>query len=239
MKKSLFLAFVAFALWSCGDSSNDLDATDDTRHDEEYLETGAILSDYFITNYLVASKVEVKEKGGEFYLEVSGDRYYTYKDHPTYEKAKKFAELYGDTSFKGYIIPGSCHPLAYPIDKMTISCGNDYDAEHPAGEPLDDIVKLEFETFYEYVKNGYELPSDIPREITKNGDTVMHLMNFEDINADVATLVNLKPFKAQMINVTPLLHFASEPETPGEYTFTLEMTTNGETFTTEFTHTFE
>ena len=83
------------------------------------------------------------------------------------------------------------------------------------------------------------MTSDIPSDITKNGDTVMHLMNFEDINADVATLVNLEPFKAQMINVTPLIHFASQPAEPGEYTFTLEMTTNGETLTTEFTHTFE
>jgi hypothetical protein len=35
------------------------------------------------------------------------------------------------------------------------------------------------------------------------------------------------------------IEFASQPAEPGEYTFTLEVTTNGETFQTEFTHTFE
>ena len=244
MKKFLFLAFVAFALCSCGDSSNAIDeitdnTTDDTHNDEQIQYVENEVSNYFIQKYLIPSEIEVKCVEGILYLDVRGYKYYTFKGHPTFEKAKEFAEFYGDTFFNRAIIPGGKSCLAYPINKITICCDKEFDAEHPKGRPLDDIVNLEFETVYEYIKNGYRLPAEIPNENRRGNDTVAHLLCFKNITAEVATLVNIFPFNGQMINVTPLIYFASQPETSGEYTFTLEMIINGETFKTEFSYTFE
>lgn len=243
MKKIIFLTILAFSLFGCSgsnDSTNDIDKAGGTRNDEETPLGDYDVYQYFIQEYIVPSKVEIKAGPGGLYLDVSGESLYTtMKDHPTFERAKELAEFYGDTSFNRENSPFANSPLAYPIDKITISCDADFDAEHPAGKPLDDVVQLEFMTFYEYINNGYELPADIPSGNRYGNDKVIHLLNFEDINAEVATLVNLLPFSVQWINVTPLIHFASKPETLGEYNFVLEMTTNGKTLKTTFTHTFE
>ena len=240
MKKIFLITILAFTLWGCGDTSNAIDdSKDDNSHDEENFDTGTYPISYFITDYCVPSNIEVKNISGVLNLIIKGEVYSTYKGHSTYEKAKEFAEFYGDISYSGFATPGMTESLAYPIDKITLSSVDDFDAEHPAGKPLDDIVKLEYETFYEYIKNGYKLPDGTPRENNKNGWELVRTLYFENINAEVATLVHLDPFVAQLINVTPLIHFASKPKTPGEYTFTLEMTINGEVLKSEFTHTFE
>lgn len=245
MKKLFFAAIAVLTLWGCGDSSKDTDITD-TDVTDETVNWGDIpdgendVYQYFIQEFIVPSKVEVKKPASELYLDVSGDSFYTTKkDHPSFKKAKELAEFYGDTSYNRENLPFANSPLAYPIDKITICCDKDFDTEHPAGKPLDDVVKLEFETFYEYVKNGYEIPADIPYKNRKGNEKVAHLLNFEDINAEVATLVEIFPFNGQMIKVTPIIHFASAPAEPGEYNFVLETTINGKVFKSEFAYTFE
>ena len=230
MKKYLFMALAAFALCGCGDSSITIDettdnTTDDTHHDEEFLDTGLSPSSHFITDYCVPSEIKVNNINGTLNLVIKGESFGSFR-----EEGKEFAEFYGDTSYKGSTFPGMSSSLAYPIDKITITCDADFDAEHPSGEPLDNIVKLEFHSYYEYIRNGYKFPE---------GTSSYYLLNFCDIDAKVATLVKLKPFVLHLVNVTPLIYFASQPETPGEYTFTLEMIINGETFKTEFSYTFE
>lgn len=225
MKKYLILAILTFALCGCSDSSNDIDKTNDTRHDEENLDTGVFPSSHFITSYRVPSKIEVKNISGTLNLIIHGEAYGPHSD-----EGKEFAEFYGDTSYDGCTFPGMSSSLAYPIDKITISCDTDFDAEHPAGEPLDDMVKLEFHSYYEYIKNGYKYP---------DGTSSYFLLNFCDIDAKVATLVKLEPFIAQLINVTPLIFFTATPAELGEYTFTLATEINGEVFKTSFAYTFE
>ena len=241
MKKILFLAFVAFALCGCGDTSNTLeDKTDDTRHNEEIIETGVWASSFFVTEFVVPSKVEVAYDAGQHWLKITGDEYITLdKNAQSFKQAVEFAELYGDTSYTGCVHPGLNRALAYPIDDITIYCEKDFDAEHPAGEPLDDVVKLEFKSFYEFIKNGYQYPKDISLGTPDNEGAIDYTLSLGDIDATLATLVHIHPFRSQLINVTPLLHFASQPAEAGEYAFTLAVEINGETFETTFTHTFE
>ena len=82
MRKYLFLAFIAFVLCGCSESSGILeDKTDETRKDEnkEYPdETGTWVTSHFITEYLVASEIAVENKNGTLCLKVLGDEYYTH-----------------------------------------------------------------------------------------------------------------------------------------------------------------
>ncbi len=254
MRKLLFLAFIAFALCGCGDSlgalDNTTDKTDETRKDENKddnvevpaEETGMWESSFFVTEFVVPSKIEVARNAGQHWLKITGVEYITYlrdKTSQSYKKAMEFAEFYSDTSYTGGIYPGLNRALAYPIEDITIYCEKDFDVEHPAGEPLDDVVKLEFKSFYEFIKNGYKYPENIPLGTSDKEGGIDYKLCLGDIDASLATLVHIHPFRSQLGGTTPLIHFASQPAEPGEYTFTLEMTTNGETLKTEFTHTFE
>ena len=241
MKRLFFAAIAVLALWGCGDSST-LNTEDDTRHDEEVLDTGVFPSDYFITEYIVPSKIEVKDFSGKLCLAVSGSQYRTCvedenKDTPNFKKAMEFAEFYGDTSYEGSVYPGMSKSLAYPIEKITISCYENFDAEHPAGEPLDDIVKLEYKTFYEYVKNGYKNQETTPVGVPDGWGEIDKFLCFNTIKTDYATLVFLHSTNATI--ALPIIRFASAPTEPGEYYFVLETTINGEVFKSEFAYTFE
>ena len=70
--------------------------------------------------------------------------------------------------------------------------------------------------------------------------TTILSINFDDVNADRTKLM-CAHFLTSKISPSYVaeIEFLSQPAELGEYTFTLEMTTNGETLKTEFTHTFE
>lgn len=227
MRKLLFLAFVAFALCGCKEDSP-----------SEILETGTIPSPHYITEYLVASKidVEVNKDSGKLCLKVSGDEYTTWHKNNISEEALYFIELYNDKSYYGSVHPGMTPALAYPLDKITIYCDKDFDAEHPAGTPLDKIALLYFNTFYPYIEGGYKSLGSYDYY----DDRVWRIMNFTQINADRTKLM-CAHFLTSKISPSYVaeIEFLSQPAEPGEYNFTLEMTTNGETLKTEFTHTFE
>ena len=227
MRKLLFLAFIAFTLCGCKEDSP-----------SEILETGTIPSPHYITEYLVASKidVEVNKDSGKLCLKVSGDEYTTWHKNNISEEALYFIELYNDKSYYGSVHPGMTPALAYPLDKITIYCDKDFDAEHPAGTPLDKIALLYFNTFYPYIEGGYKSLGSYDYY----DDRVWRIMNFTQINADRTKLM-CAHFLTSKISPSYVaeIEFLSQPAEPGEYTFTLEMTTNGETLKTEFTHTFE
>lgn len=247
MKKYLFLAFIAFVLCGCSESSGILeDKTDETRKDDNKddnvevpaEETGTWVTSHFITEYLVASEIAVENKNGTLCLKVLGDEYYTHYPSDISKEALELANMYNDNSYTGGIHPGAHPALAYPLDKITICCDKDFDAEHPAGESLDDIAQLGFCSFYPFVENGYNY-FPMPDDWWYN-DRVRYTMPFASVNAEVTKLL-WAYFLTSKISPSYVakIDFVSQPETPGEYAFALEMTTNGETLKTEFTHTFE
>ena len=234
MKKFLFMAFAAIALWGCGDSSS-FDTTDDTRNPDENLETGMWPSPHYITEYIAPSKVEVVSESGSLYLLFTGERYETSNGERSknYAKAKPFIEFYGDTSYQGVVSPGAATALAYPIDKITISCEKDFDAEHPAGEPLDDVVKLDYTSFYNFVKGGYVYDfNKIPY------DADFYSCTFDNVTADVTHLMQARTY-GSYYGDRPVVVFASAPAESGKYNFTLETTINGKVYKSEFSHKFE
>ena len=223
MRKILFLAFVAIAFCSCAEK----DASD----------AGGSKSSHFITEYFVPTSVNVSANSiGDLFLCADGEIYKTWgdKNSEEYKKAKYFCDLYNDNSYKGSGYPGLTAALAYPIENLTICCATDFDAKHPAGEPLDDIVELDFQTYYDYVKSGYTSYKDNPDWMSSR---VEHfILSFDKVSADITKLVRIGLGASGYFSG---FKFTSTPEKAGEYTFTIEMTTNGETFETTFTHTFE
>ena len=223
MKKIVYIMLIASLLFSCSE--------------KESSDADVIKSSHFITEFIVPTGVKTKTNSvGDLFLCADGEIYKTWgnKDSEEYKKAKYFCDLYNDNSYKGSGYPGLTAALAYPIENLTICCATDFDANHPAGEPLDDIVELDFQTYYDYVKSGYTSYKDSPIWEQR---IVEHLvLSFDKVKTDITKLVSVGSPSSLSFSS---FKFTSTPEKLGEYTFTIEMTTNGETFTTEFTHTFE
>ena len=239
MRKLLFMAFAAIALWGCGDASNDIEITDNTRNETEILwgSSGERLweSSHFITEYVVPTNIKaICNVPGNIYIKATGDVYKTYrgKDYKDYNKALYFAKKYGDISYKGKVSEGQHTALAYPIEKITIWCDEDFDAEHPAGEPLDDIVNLKYTTFHKFIESGYKSTFDNPMWLDPEEE--VFLLPFSSINADITKLIGSNLANYGIGNIK----FISNPEELGEYTFTLEVTIKGEVFKHTFNFTF-
>lgn len=231
MRKLLFAVITVLTLYSCSDS-NSLEIYNDTRKPIEEWDGESQMSNHYITEYLVLDEIKVVHAyDGAIALALIGDEYATYfgKNYKHYEFVEGLSELYGDTSYIGYPAKGNNVALAYPVDKMTIFCDRDFDAEHPVGKPLDDVVTLDFCSHYNFIKSGYKKNASNKQHLQ---DVDCYTMHLDKINADVATLLAMQRSYMHF-------NFTSAPAEPGEYNFTLEVTTNGETFTTEFTHTFE
>lgn len=236
MKKFLFIILATFIFCGCADKSSSLETDENTRNEQEDADTGMWKSPYFITEYVEVSKISVGSSApNHFYLAADGNVHYLdpLTDNIT-EEAKYFAELYGDTQYDGYVHPGLHSALAYPIDKITISCEQDFDANHPAGKPLDDVIKLDYKTYYKFVKSGYTAYNYTNPQYM-NPDEEWHVLNLDKINADNTKLMDISLSAKSIAGIK----FDSKPEVPGEYTFNLAVTINGEVMTTSFTTTFE
>lgn len=231
-------------LWlsSCSDKADDLIPYDTTRNPEHEVDGGGLpsyVTSHFITEFVDVNKIEIYSKGPgrSLHLNVKGEEYETYrdKDYEYYEKAKYFSNLYGDNSYNGRVTVGSHSVLAYPIEKITIWCEKDYDAEHPAGTPLDDIVALNFSTYNDFIKSGYKFYNEDLPEWERDRARVEYRINFNEINEKTSNLSRI--YLAQ--DNLGFIYFDSQPTEVGAYPFTIEVTINGKVMTKSFTHSFE
>lgn len=219
MKRLAFFVFAALALCGC-------------KKDEYPGEDGVFPTPNMIMAYTLIEEITCEKKDNNtMSFNPKGKRVYNYDDLFSY-----LCNMYNDISFNKEIVPFTYRAFAYPFDKITMSCNADFDDNHKAGASLDDIVKIKFESLWDYINNGYEYPEEYKKyEESASGLSVYGVVPYElylsEVNSSNSKLI------------TPGYHnhiiFTSSPTTPGEYTFTLELTTNGETFTTTFTHKFE
>lgn len=216
MKRLIFLFISLFYLSSCIDDGKD---------------TGVWPTPYMITNYVLTE--EIVCSSSTIYNNSMSLNYYG-EDllaslRATYDRFSYFNKLYNDDSFNGSTYPGAFSALAYPFDKITLSCDSDYNAKHPAGTPLDDIVKLEFESYWDFIQNDYQYPEWYTEKECGYGEVPLKYY-LSEINSDNTKLAARKAHR---------LVFTELPTVLGGYNFTLELTTNGKTLTTTFTHVFD
>lgn len=150
------------------------------------------MSRHFITECVVPHKLESTSNApGHLCLKVSGDVYktYRYKSYVHYDKSEYFSELYGDNSYVGKIRTWSNSALAYQIEKITTWSDKDFDAEHPAGTPLENIVALRLGTYYDFNQIGHKAHNDNAPYI--NSALKVQNVNFEDINAEISKLTSV------------------------------------------------
>lgn len=243
MKRLLMILLgitLSFAIVGCESGSgnetandNNTDVDDNPKDDPivDLPEDGLVFSQHLITYYLLINQISCEhdsQKNDIIYLNCSGDS-------ATREMLLYLSELNGDTSFNRRTLPWADRAFAYPFDDITMSCDKDFDSAHPAGEPLDDIVNITIVRYWDYVQNGYQYPEGYEYVNAYGLGAIAFNYKLEEINSDNSKLVSCKTHYLSK----PQMSFTTTPDIPGEYTFTLSLTTNGETYTTTFTHTFE
>lgn len=222
MKRLLFVAIVLFTLCGC---------------EKKIIRYVEPKDSPYITEYYLPTKVEIARDCGYLNLKFTGEVCRTWGTTEEREKSKAIGKLYGDST--SHIWDPGMHPaLAHPIDKITISCDQDFDSRHPAGEPLDDLVNLDFATYYHFIKGGYN-PFTVDYTKWLYNDLVRYTLCFNCVNADITHLTCVGRNMNYEGARSPNIQFKTSPDVPGEYTFNLAVTINGETLTTTFTQTFE
>jgi hypothetical protein len=124
------------------------------------------------------------------------------EDLPMY---KRYAEFYGDTTYRSMHIIGEAVACAAPVSNITVVCDKDFDETHSMGTVLNDLFQISYPRYYQYIKSGYKPAT---RMNSFQLDSICELAVFKDISlfAEYSTLI-----------------FKSTPTTPGKYTFTVTL----------------
>ncbi|MDE5729928.1 MAG: hypothetical protein K2H81_00155 [Alistipes sp.] len=128
---------------------------------------------------------------------------------------ERLAERNGDTSFNRWIDHWRADPSDWPytvytwadnFQSMHVTSDADWDEAHPAGTPLDDILRIKIETYAEFVRSGYQ--------------------TYPHISIEKSMLISeLTPEDMEMIACYPEIRFTSAPTISPNHTLTLEWTT--------------
>lgn len=148
----------------------------------------AISSEFYVVSYVPISEFKFSNSDYRFYsidsvlpaitlsygVLTDDDRrccYYDFhlkkfvKDRVQLERFYKLAEKHGEIKSKGRTFGMLKHPAmehqAILSDICNISIVSDsvWDENHAAGEPLDDVFALKWDSPYEFIKDGYEEPA--------------------------------------------------------------------------------
>lgn len=80
---------------------------------------------------------------------------YWQQGEPKHEQYDEIAQRNGDTGFTGRILREMTVALAQNFSEMHLTCDKDWDEVHPAGIPIDDLVKCTFTPYGPYILGGY------------------------------------------------------------------------------------
>ncbi len=173
-------------------------------------------SQWYVQAYLMLRDIDMLPYSIEdrvVYLEFDGERV---SSEPNERPVifRQYAEKYNDLSWYGCQgVPIENPALANELTRVSIVSDADYDELHPAGTPLDDIVRLSWSSFYPFVENGY------------TGDRVVSYdKTLDELEPEELILVALSAGPVE-------LRFVTAPTEEQVHTVTLTITDdNGSTF---------
>ena len=122
---------------------------------------------------------------------------------PPSVRFKALSEKYGDTAYNRPLAPFSHTVYCNEFSGIDIFSDRDFDAAHPAGASLSDIVRIVGASPYRYIRNGYTAPfdwRDLPEDYRiENG--ISYLEGYLPVNGtlcelDAEEMYMLDPFEA-------------------------------------------
>ena len=168
---------------------------------------------------------------------------------------EEFSNKYGDTSYyeelKFVVVPPADHTYYLTPDMRDISlvCSSDYDAAHPSGTDLGDIIRYSGCSLYPFIKNGYIKTGLSDVQVNCQADSIMldfiagrpFSPVFKSMNdlTEEDLYLNGQYIDAKNRFSCFCLTFMSLPDEKGVHDFTLTMNgDDGKVYTTEFSYDF-
>ena len=158
-------------------------------------------------------------------LRVKSDRWVNYLSEGA-DKAKyeQLCTLYGDTSYNMEVnrpLEMARVVTKYPhFSIIDVRSDKDFDAEHPAGTPLNDIMSIRFQSAKEFIESGYSDPTLEEKIYTKS----LAELDKDDLELSIHNL---------------FLIFDKEPEVLTTHLLTFEcINAMGEKYTTTYSYDF-
>lgn len=69
---------------------------------------------------------------------------------------KQIAEFYNDTNYNGHSLPTNISVLSDSIKSIHFFAMEDYNDSYKKNDKIDDIVKIEFENYFDFIKSHYQ-----------------------------------------------------------------------------------
>ena len=214
MKKILFILLAGLLMWSCSKSDDNEDSRTPVGEafdppNGTYMEA-FIRPDSLILSFIKGNSSYLSRIQTDFSLDNTHRRncvIYAYASayKSDVAKYKEYAKYYCDTAYyESHTIGYDCVGCLMPLNSISVVADQDIDESHPTGSSLNDLFKISYSRFYQYIKNGY-IPDIRPNAYTL--DSISELSTFKG--------TYLFPEKAALI-------FKKEPA-PGKYTFTVTL----------------
>lgn len=207
MKKYIFWCFCALAVTAC----------DKEKIMTEIPEGHKIFQETYISTYVDIDQFQIKQLHGSTLYPAAIGRQCMRDNDNDRERFWEFARKYGDTDFNDYGLPRMACGQA--IRFIEVTCSSAFDAEHPAGSSLRDIVKINASSDYLFVHNGYD-PAYLNHMISK-------------------LLSSMTEVDGYMLYPAWRLYFPTNPSAPGKYEIKVDITLDdGKIFSSVTTMTF-
>lgn len=178
-------------------------------------ETGAVFSPHFVWRYCDANDFNLDDLGvlnnGRHGVAIGYDG----KRIDFYDKDfKRWNTYYNDTCYNHKMVP-SHTVLTEKLRAIKVVCDQDFDAAHPAGTSLEDIVMFCTSSPYEFIQSGY-----------KDGNyqfpDYYQILHYDFGYKPVEMLLSeFNPDLTVMSDLGSFLYFTKQPQQAGDYTFTV------------------
>ena len=230
MMKHLKVGFFGLcAIVLCG-------TTDCTDNNSQPIDD-TVFSTHYIQKYTQAQTLTIRTMPDEGCVKLLIDG-----NHITHHDETAFRDLYtqySDTDFNGYLVPYTMQAVATEFTAIDVTCDRAFDAAHPAGSSLADLVTLAGASAYPYLQSGYKASFDwrtAPADYRFEEEPVAHYgSGFSPINN---RLDALSPDDLRLLDPTLYLRFKTSPAQTGTYLFTVTMACAERTLSQTFSLTF-
>lgn len=147
---------------------------------------------------------------------------------------EELAETYGDKSFNRYVVYGPRLAVSDGLLGVSVVTVKDFDALHPAGSDVSDLIEIQYISFLDYVKSGYKAE---PKDVESYADMMAYYA------VDGARLLNsalqsVNYENTRLIAPEFLLKFNKKPTDGESGLFRLVVQTPDASLETEFAYNF-
>lgn len=174
-------------------------------------ESGATFCKTFVTGYLTPESIVTRKVDSGIRLTLKGN---------VITSGKPFEDLstyYNDISYDRYTIYGPRIAISDSIYKIEVRTVEDFDALHPAGSDISDLIECQYISYYDYVQSGYKKRN---KDIRQYIDMAEYF-EIEGVNMLKNELTKMNYSNTKLIAPDFLLKFKKEPEIKDKLRFYL------------------